>query len=55
MNLMIIKAKDAMINYFEENVTTIFDQIKNLKIQNQKLKAARDLFLPRLMSGEIAV
>ena len=33
----------------------LFDQIKNLHIQNQKLRAARDLLLPRLMNGEIAV
>lgn len=55
MNLMIIKAPDTMINYFEENITSIFDQIKNLKIQNKKLKQARDLLLPRLMNGEIEV
>ncbi|TAK35686.1 MAG: restriction endonuclease subunit S [Chloroflexota bacterium] len=30
-------------------------QIVTLKIQNQKLRAARDLLLPRLISGEIAV
>ena len=38
-----------------EYVEPIFTQITNLKLQNQKLKAARDLLLPRLMSGEIAV
>ena len=30
-------------------------QIQNLELQNQKLKEARDILLPRLMSGEIAV
>jgi type I restriction enzyme S subunit len=30
-------------------------QITTLLIQNEKLRAARDLLLPRLMSGEIAV
>jgi type I restriction enzyme S subunit len=30
-------------------------QIKNLTTQNQKLRVARDLLLPRLMSGELAV
>jgi type I restriction enzyme S subunit len=29
--------------------------IKVLHSQNQKLRAARDLLLPRLMSGEVAV
>ncbi len=30
-------------------------QIRILKQQGQKLRAVRDLLLPRLMSGEIAV
>ncbi|MFM7459164.1 MAG: restriction endonuclease subunit S [bacterium] len=30
-------------------------QIQNLELQNQKLKKARDILLPRLMNGEIAV
>jgi type I restriction enzyme S subunit len=33
----------------------MFRQIANLLEQNQKLRAARDLLLPRLMSGEIQV
>jgi hypothetical protein len=33
----------------------MFEQIKVLHFQNQKLYAARDVLLPRLMSGEIAV
>jgi type I restriction enzyme S subunit len=40
---------------FEDAVTPMFRQILNLLEQNQKLRAARDLLLPRLMSGEIAV
>ena len=32
-----------------------FREIKILHAQNQKLRAARDLLLPRLMSGAIAV
>lgn len=40
---------------FNELVRPHFEQIKVLHAQNQKLKAARDLLLPRLMSGEIAV
>jgi hypothetical protein len=30
-------------------------QIRILKQQNEKLRTARDLLLPRLMSGELAV
>ena len=36
-------------------VKPVFDQIQVLRLQNQKLRAGRDLLLPRLMSGEIAV
>ncbi|MCC5839416.1 MAG: restriction endonuclease subunit S [Opitutales bacterium] len=40
---------------FTETVRPMFGQIRNLTLQNQKLRAARDLFLPKLMNGEIAV
>jgi type I restriction enzyme S subunit len=36
-------------------VLPVFRQVADLLEQNQKLRAARDLLLPRLMSGEIAV
>ncbi|WP_326942625.1 restriction endonuclease subunit S [Actimicrobium sp. GrIS 1.19] len=44
-----------MLRSFDEFVSDIFTQIKNLSTQNQKLRAARDLLLPRLLSGELAV
>jgi type I restriction enzyme S subunit len=40
---------------FDEQATLLLKQIRTLKQQNLKLRAARDLLLPRLMSGEIAV
>lgn len=40
---------------FDKQVSLFLGQIRILKIQNQKLRAARDLLLPRLMSGEIEV
>lgn len=40
---------------FEEQARPMYEQIKVLLDANQKLRAARDLLLPRLMSGEIAV
>jgi type I restriction enzyme S subunit len=40
---------------FEETVTPIYKQISKLKTYNKKLKQTRDLLLPRLMNGEIAV
>lgn len=40
---------------FAESIRPLFDQIDVLMEQNQKLIQARDLLLPRLMNGEIAV
>jgi type I restriction enzyme S subunit len=40
---------------FREFVEPLIDQRELLQLQNAKLRAARDLLLPRLMSGEIAV
>jgi type I restriction enzyme S subunit len=45
----------TLLELFTEFVRPQFRQIKTLHAQNQKLRAARDLLLPRLMSGEIAV
>jgi len=45
----------GMLRLFDETVRTIFEQVENLTLQNQKLRAARDLLLPRLMTGDIAV
>jgi len=44
-----------LLRSFDDFTTSVFEQIKNLNMQNQKLRAARDLLLPRLMSGELAV
>ncbi|WP_374489501.1 restriction endonuclease subunit S [Zoogloea sp.] len=44
-----------LLNQFSEIARPNFEQIKNLHAQNQKLRTARDLLLPRLMSGEITV
>jgi type I restriction enzyme, S subunit len=46
---------DVLVREFSKFAASNFEQINNLRIQNQKLRAARDLLLPRLMSGEIAV
>ena len=44
-----------LIAQFDEQARAMFAQIRNLGRQNQKLRAARDLLLPRLIGGEIAV
>ena len=45
----------SILRLFSEFTEPVFEQIKNLGSQNQKLRAARDHLLPRLMSGELAV
>lgn len=53
--LRVVIPADQICIQFEQLVKPKFDLIKYLKIQNQKLAQARDLLLPRLMSGEIEV
>lgn len=45
----------SLLTQFDEISMSVFKQIQNLRHQNQKLRAARDLLLPRLMSGELVV
>ncbi|MEW6186873.1 MAG: restriction endonuclease subunit S [Thermodesulfobacteriota bacterium] len=40
---------------FHEFIEPMVDEREILQLQNQKLRAARDLLLPRLMSGDIGV
>jgi type I restriction enzyme S subunit len=51
----ILVPSKLMLAAFNEFAEPLLDQAHNLKSQNQKLRAARDLLLPRLMSGEVAV
>jgi type I restriction enzyme S subunit len=44
-----------LLESFDETTEPTFSQIHNLRQQNEKLRVARDLLLPRLMNGEIAV
>lgn len=46
---------DSLMRQFGEFARTCFAQRENLALQNQKLRFARDMLLPRLMSGEIEV
>lgn len=40
---------------FEAEVATLYEQVRNLHAMNQSLAKARDLLLPRLISGQITV
>lgn len=51
----LILPPQALLRAFEDSVRPLRQQITTLLIQNEKLRPARDLLLPRLMSGEITV
>lgn len=44
-----------ILREFLDTVETLHEQAEKLEEMNQKLRTARDLLLPRLMNGEIAV
>lgn len=46
---------DGLLQSFNDFINPILAQLKTLALMNRRLKAARDLLLPRLMSGEVAV
>jgi type I restriction enzyme S subunit len=52
---LILVPPQSLIVLFGESSEPVFEQIKILHAQNQKLRTARDLLLPRLMNGEIGV
>ena len=45
----------GLLSNFDDAIQPIISQLKALSFANQKLRTARDLLLPRLMSGELAV
>lgn len=52
---LVIPSDENMILEFESSVEPMFSQIKILMKQNALLREARDILLPRLMSGDIDV
>ena len=46
---------EKLLESLNDYLNPIFDQIDTLAQQNLKLSQARDLLLPNLMNGEIAV
>jgi type I restriction enzyme S subunit len=51
----ILLPSSPVVRDFEEVADPIYAQVANLMAQEQRFRAARDLLLPRLMSGEIEV
>ena len=54
-SLNIVVPPKALLLQFEEMAFQLFKQTRILQKQRAKLTSARDLLLPRLMNGEIAV
>ena len=52
---VIPEPSSGLLDVFNDTVRTIAVQCKTLALQNQAFAQARDLLLPRLMNGEIAV
>jgi len=55
MRLPAMTPTEKLLRCFTDAVATSFALIKNLISQNKSLRAARDVLLPRLMNGEVAV
>ena len=53
--LWFLHPPEALRHLFNESVEAQVAQIFRLALMNRKLAQARDLLLPRLMNGEIAV
>jgi len=51
----VLVPSSQLVTAFNAFAEPLLSQTNNLHLQNQKLRAARDLLLPRLMSGEINV
>lgn len=51
----IVVPSPSIQSIFRETVEPLMDQREILELQNRQLRGARDLLLPRLMSGQIAV
>lgn len=53
--IKVVIPSKQLLNLFSDFVKPVFDQIENLMISNARLAKARDLLLPKLMNGEVAV
>ena len=54
-NIEILIPSDDDLKKYSNKVEPMFNQTLTLLLQNQKLRAARDILLPRLMNRTIEV
>lgn len=50
----ILMPTKALVDSFNDFAEPLLAQAQNLRVQNHRLRSARDLLLPRLMNGEIS-
>lgn len=53
--IKVVIPSKQLLNLFSDFAKPVFDKIVNLTISNAQLAKARDLLLPKLMNGEVAV
>ena len=53
--LPVVFPGESLLREYEDQAATLHAQVRNLHAVNQRLAQARDLLLPRLMNGEVAV
>ena len=54
-NIEVIEPTDELQELFATITEAQYRKIRNLEKQNNQLKMARDVLLPKLMSGEVEV
>lgn len=54
-NIEVLEPPKEVLDNFMNICKPVFDNILNLQYQNERLKEARDILIPRLISGEIEV
>jgi type I restriction enzyme S subunit len=53
--LPVLWPTDALLKSYENKTYPLIQQVRLIKKQNQELAKARDLLLPKLMSGQLDV
>lgn len=53
--LPVLWPTDALLKFYEDKTYPLIQQVRLIKKQNQELTKARDLLLPKLMSGQLDV
>ena len=51
----LVHPDDEILRHFNDYTQPIFEEVQVLNKRNSKLREARDLLLPRLVSGQLSV